>query len=114
MRHMLRAVAASAALVLPAAAPAQTLDVAVNQAPVGLDPHIATAFGTFQLISGTIYEGLTALDAGTGRTRWTSGDPAGAPRMPGPGPFAAAVCGSGPSTANSSTLASGRTTVERV
>ncbi|MCR9120792.1 MAG: ABC transporter substrate-binding protein [Phyllobacteriaceae bacterium] len=38
------------------------LQVAVEQSPSGLDPHIVTAFSSFQIIDGTIYEGLTALD----------------------------------------------------
>ncbi len=45
-----------------AAARAQVLEVAVDASPVGLDPHRATAFSTFQIISGTIYEGLVAVD----------------------------------------------------
>ena len=28
----------------------------------GLDPHIITAFASFQIVNGTIYEGLTAID----------------------------------------------------
>ena len=43
-------------------AAAQVLEVAVDASPVGLDPHRATAFSTFQMINGTIYEGLTAID----------------------------------------------------
>lgn len=56
-----RAVAAVLALLLPLAAAAQTLDIATDQSPVGLDPHIATAFST-ALINSNIYEGLTAID----------------------------------------------------
>ena len=44
------------------AASAQVLEVAVDASPVGLDPHRATAFSTFQMINGTIYEGLTSID----------------------------------------------------
>lgn len=50
---------------LLAAAPvarAQTLEIATDQSPVGLDPHVATAFSTTMILS-TIYEGLTAVDA---------------------------------------------------
>jgi len=45
-----------------AAAPAQAqvLEIAVDQSPVGLDPHVATAFSTTMVLS-TIYEGLTAI-----------------------------------------------------
>ena len=42
---------------------AHQLQVAVSDSPAGLDPHIATAFNTFQVIEGTIYEGLTDLGA---------------------------------------------------
>jgi peptide/nickel transport system substrate-binding protein len=42
---------------------AQVLDIATDQSPVGLDPHVATAFSTTMVLS-TIYEGLTAIDAG--------------------------------------------------
>ncbi len=48
----------------PALAPpalAQTLEIATDQSPVGLDPHVATSFAT-QLVTSTIYEGLTAID----------------------------------------------------
>lgn len=41
---------------------AQTLQIAVDQSPVGLDPHVATAFST-QVVDSAIYEGLTAVDA---------------------------------------------------
>jgi len=41
---------------------AQTLDIATDQSPVGLDPHVATAFSTTMVLS-TIYEGLTAINA---------------------------------------------------
>ncbi|HET6184452.1 MAG TPA: ABC transporter substrate-binding protein [Acetobacteraceae bacterium] len=55
--------AALGALVIAAApARAQTLQIAVDQSPVGLDPHIATAFSS-TLITSAIYEGLTAIDA---------------------------------------------------
>ena len=39
------------------------LEIATDQSPVGLDPHVATSFAT-QLITSTVYEGLTAVDAG--------------------------------------------------
>jgi len=47
-----------------AAAPAraQVLEIATDQSPVGLDPHVATAFSTTMVLS-TIYEGLTAIDS---------------------------------------------------
>ena len=49
--------------VTPQAADAQVLEIATDQSPVGLDPHVATSFAT-QLITSTVYEGLTAIDAG--------------------------------------------------
>ena len=42
---------------------AQVLDIATDQSPVGLDPHVATSFAT-QIVTSTLYEGLTAVDAG--------------------------------------------------
>ncbi|MDQ3461336.1 MAG: ABC transporter substrate-binding protein [Deinococcota bacterium] len=39
-----------------------TLEIAVDQSPVGLDPHVATAFSTFAVI-GQIYDGLLELNA---------------------------------------------------
>ena len=56
-----RAATAVLALLLPLAAGAQTLDIATDQSPVGLDPHVATAFST-ALIDSNIYEGLTGID----------------------------------------------------
>jgi peptide/nickel transport system substrate-binding protein len=56
---------AASALALAAAlgaAQAQVLEAAVDGSPAGLDPHIITAFNSFQIVNGTIYEGLTAVD----------------------------------------------------
>ena len=50
-----------ASTVLATSAFAATLEVAVDSSPSGLDPHVATAFSSFQVIDGTVYEGLTAL-----------------------------------------------------
>jgi len=50
-------------LTTPHSARAQVLDIATDQSPVGLDPHVATSFAT-QLVTSTVYEGLTAIDAG--------------------------------------------------
>ena len=61
MKHLGLAMAA-ALVAVPLAARAQVLDIATDQSPVGLDPHVATSFAT-QLITSTIYEGLTAIDA---------------------------------------------------
>ena len=41
---------------------AQNLEIAVSQSPAGLDPHIITAFASFEIVNGTIYEGLTNVD----------------------------------------------------
>jgi len=41
---------------------AQVLEAAVDGSPAGLDPHIITAFNSFQIVNGTIYEGLTQID----------------------------------------------------
>ena len=60
-RNMLRA-AAAACLFAGTGAVAQTLEIGYDQSPAGLDPHIATAFSTFAVINGTIYEGLTSID----------------------------------------------------
>jgi peptide/nickel transport system substrate-binding protein len=43
-------------------ASAQVLQIGADQSPAGLDPHIITAFSSFMIVNGTIYEGLTAID----------------------------------------------------
>ncbi|MEQ9815245.1 MAG: ABC transporter substrate-binding protein [Azospirillaceae bacterium] len=43
-------------------AAAQSLEIATDASPVGLDPHVATAFSTI-LVNGPIYEGLTGIAA---------------------------------------------------
>lgn len=43
-------------------AQAQVLQAAVDGSPAGLDPHIVTAFNSFQIVNGLIYEGLTGVD----------------------------------------------------
>jgi peptide/nickel transport system substrate-binding protein len=63
LRHTVSALALSIALcVSSGAAQAQVLEAAVDGSPAGLDPHIITAFNSFQIVNGTIYEGLTAID----------------------------------------------------
>ncbi len=61
---MKRIILAGAMLALAAVAPAraQVLQAAVDGSPAGLDPHIITAFNSFQIVNGTIYEGLTMVD----------------------------------------------------
>ena len=61
MKLQTAALALGAALfVLPATA--QVLEIATDQSPVGLDPHVATSFATI-LVTSTVYEGLTAIDS---------------------------------------------------
>jgi peptide/nickel transport system substrate-binding protein len=65
IRRLVSAAALLAALAMPAAttaANAQVLQLGVDGNPVGLDPHLVTAFNSFQIVNGTIYEGLTAID----------------------------------------------------
>ena len=62
-RILLLAASFAAPLALGAApVAAQVLEAAIDQSPAGLDPHVTTAFSSFQVVNGTIYEGLTALD----------------------------------------------------
>ena len=46
----------------PAFGQSGTLEIAIDQSPVGLDPHVATAFSTFAVI-GQIYDGLVELNS---------------------------------------------------
>ncbi|MBC01637.1 MAG: ABC transporter substrate-binding protein [Rhodobacteraceae bacterium] len=62
LRKSFIATSTALAFGLSVAAHAAPLEVAVDSSPSGLDPHIVTAFSSFQIIDGTIYEGLTALD----------------------------------------------------
>jgi peptide/nickel transport system substrate-binding protein len=45
-----------------ASASAQVLEIAMDNGPTGLDPHLITAFPSFMVVNGNIYEGLTAID----------------------------------------------------
>ncbi|WP_186399242.1 ABC transporter substrate-binding protein [Stappia sp. P2PMeth1] len=81
LRAFLIASAAALAIGAAASAPAwaASLEVAVDSSPSGLDPHIVTAFSSFQIIDGTVYEGLTALDGDLNivpglATGWTISD----------------------------------------
>ncbi len=62
LRNILLTGAMLCALAGAPGARAQILEVGVDASPVGLDPHLITAFPSFQVVSGTIYEGLTAID----------------------------------------------------
>ncbi|WP_230530140.1 ABC transporter substrate-binding protein [Microvirga roseola] len=46
-----------------ASASAQVLEIATDNGPTGLDPHLITAFPSFMVVNGNIYEGLTSVDA---------------------------------------------------
>jgi peptide/nickel transport system substrate-binding protein len=61
MKKFWRGVFASVAVSFLVAAQAQTLEIAVDQSPVGLDPHIATAFSTFAIV-GQIYDALVEIN----------------------------------------------------
>lgn len=41
---------------------AQVLEIGADLCPTGLDPHLITAFPSFMVVNGNIYEGLTAID----------------------------------------------------
>ncbi|MBB4040701.1 peptide/nickel transport system substrate-binding protein [Microvirga flocculans] len=45
-----------------ASASAQVLEIGADASPTGLDPHLITAFPSFMVVNGNIYEGLTAID----------------------------------------------------
>lgn len=66
MRNSVAATSLAVVMGLAAAtfapARAQVLQIAVDASPAGLDPHVITAFTSFQIVNGTIYEGLTAID----------------------------------------------------
>src|SRR3954454_7456911 len=66
MLNTLRATLCAGFVVTAAAASAQTLEIGIDQSPAGLDPHIVTAFSSFMVVNGTIYEGLTAIDKSLG------------------------------------------------
>lgn len=61
---MIKSIAAGllATTMLAGAAQAATLQVAIDSAPAGLDPHLITAFNSVVIVQGNIYEGLTAID----------------------------------------------------
>lgn len=62
MRPSLRTVLVAGLIAAGQPAAAQVLELAVDASPAGLDPHVVTAFASFQIVQGTIYEGLTAID----------------------------------------------------
>jgi peptide/nickel transport system substrate-binding protein len=64
-RHLSASILAlglGAGALAPMVASAQVLQLAVDASPAGLDPHIITAFPSFQVVNGTIYESLTTID----------------------------------------------------
>ena len=56
------AIGAGFLLTAMASASAQVLEIGTDLSPTGLDPHLVTAFPTFMVVNGNIYEGLTAID----------------------------------------------------
>ncbi|MCB8822547.1 ABC transporter substrate-binding protein [Microvirga rosea] len=62
-RSVLRsAVGAGVLVAAMASASAQVLEIGMDNGPTGLDPHLITAFPSFMVVNGNIYEGLTAVD----------------------------------------------------
>ncbi len=63
MRHFsLRSTLFTAALLAGTAiVSAAPLQVAIDTAPAGLDPHLITAFNSVLIVQGNVYEGLTAV-----------------------------------------------------
>ena len=56
------AIGAGFMLAAMASASAQVLEIGADNNPTGLDPHLITAFPSFMVVNGNIYEGLTAVD----------------------------------------------------
>ncbi len=78
MRSLRLLLIAALALFGTAFAQQGRLELAVDQAPVGLDPHVVTAFSSFAVI-GQIYDGLLEVNAGLAlepalATSWTVTD----------------------------------------
>ncbi|GGK48714.1 ABC transporter substrate-binding protein [Salinarimonas ramus] len=61
-RSICKAALVAAMSIGASAASAQVLQLAVSDSPAGLDPHIVTAFTSFQVVNGTIYEALTQVE----------------------------------------------------
>jgi peptide/nickel transport system substrate-binding protein len=61
-KNWFSALALAGAMAFANGASAQTIELAVDGSPAGLDPHIVTAFNSVQVVSGTIYEALTTID----------------------------------------------------
>lgn len=62
MKRLISTAALVAAMSVGASAvSAQVLELAVADSPAGLDPHIVTAFTSFQVVNGTVYEALTEV-----------------------------------------------------
>src|SRR3712207_663081 len=63
IRSALRcAVSAGFMVAAMASASAQVLEIGADNSPTGLDPHLITAFPSFMVVNGNVYEGLTASD----------------------------------------------------
>lgn len=50
-----------ATTIIAGAAHAAPLQIAIDSAPAGLDPHLITAFNSVVIVQGNVYEGLTAI-----------------------------------------------------
>lgn len=55
-----------ATTIIAGAAHAAPLQIAIDSAPAGLDPHLITAFNSVVIVQGNVYEGLTAIDRDLG------------------------------------------------
>ncbi|MGO4572153.1 ABC transporter substrate-binding protein [Microvirga sp. 2TAF3] len=63
IRSVLRgAIGAGFVVAAMASASAQVLEIGADNSPTGLDPHLITAFPSFMVVNGNIYEGLTSVD----------------------------------------------------
>lgn len=51
-----------ATTIIAGTAYAAPLQIAIDSAPAGLDPHLITAFNSVVIVQGNVYEGLTAIN----------------------------------------------------
>ncbi len=63
MTFRTRIAALLAGTFLAGSAAAATLEIAIDSAPAGLDPHLITAFNSVLIVQANIYQGLTELDS---------------------------------------------------
>ncbi|MGO4706916.1 ABC transporter substrate-binding protein [Microvirga sp. 2MCAF38] len=62
LKIKLRGIIGAGLMMAATSASAQVLEIGLDQNPTGLDPHLITAFPSFMVVNGNIYEGLTAVD----------------------------------------------------